>query len=195
MTTTQNAPTVNNILAAYVRASDDDRSYGMTWYDSARTLAETLLPHDVETAAGVIAAMSPSTAWPENVKRATTAILGGKVAHMGPNVVKVLRILDGEAPLDVLGGPKVRSFYLNIMGINTAETVTVDRHAIDVACGIVQNDKERAIAIRGKKGYAAVADMYVESAGIIGGMTGMQLQAIVWVYWRRSVIANFHGDL
>jgi hypothetical protein len=80
------------------------------------------------------------------------------------------------------------------MGDDSIDAVTIDRHAIDVACGVVQSDTDRALAIRGKAGYRKIADMYVEAASIIGGITPAQLQAIVWVYWRRSVIANFHGD-
>jgi hypothetical protein len=190
-----NTPHVDHILGAYMRSSTADRADGTDWYASARTLAQTLLPDDVETAAGVIAALSPMTAWPENVKRATAAIRGEHVAHTEPNVAKVLRILSGEYPLDVLSGPKTRAFFLNIMGEHSIETVTVDRHAIDVACGIVQSDTDRAKAIRGKAGYAKVAAMYVEAANIIGDITPAQLQAVVWVYWRRNVVPNFHGDV
>jgi hypothetical protein len=188
-----NTPHTNHILAAYMRASDDDRAFGIAWYPAARELAESLLPTDVSTAAGVLAAMSPMTSWPENIKRAILAINGEHVKHTEPNAIKVLRILSGEAPLDVLSGPKTRAFYLNIMGIDSDETVTVDRHAIDVACGQVLSDSERAGAIRGKAGYGKVADMYREAASIIG-VTPCALQAIVWVYWRRNVAQAFHGD-
>jgi len=191
--TTNTTPHTNHILAAYMRASEDDRAFGIAWYPAARALAENLLPEDVSTAAGVLAAMSPMTSWPENVKRATVAIMGGKVSHTGPNVDKVLRILSGEHPLDVLSGPKTRAFYLNIMGIDSDETVTVDRHAIDVACGNVLSDSDRAGAIRGKAGYGKVAGMYREAASVIG-ITPCALQAVVWVYWRRNVAQAFHGD-
>lgn len=190
-----NTPHTNHILAAYLRSSDDDKAFGIAWYPAARELAETLMPNDVETAAGVLAAMSPTTAWPENVKRATVACMGGKVSHTGPNVTKVLRILSGEYPLDVmpLTSPKTRSFFINIMGIDSEEAVTIDRHAIDVACGTVQTDAERALAIRGKEGYQRVADMYREAGAIIG-IPAHVLQAIVWVYWRKNIAQNKYED-
>lgn len=186
-------PSIDNILAAYNAASDDDITYGMSWYPSARAIAESL-SDDVSMGAGVIAALSPMTSWPLNVKRAGEVFATGTTTGLKRNVEKAERIYSGEAALDVLSGPKVRSFYLNIMGINSVESVTVDRHAIDVACGRVLSDKERAQAIRGKAGYATVAQMYLDAAAQIG-ITGAELQAIVWVYWRRNVAAAFHGDV
>ena len=188
-------PHTNHILGAYMRASSSDILDGKAWYANARTLAETLSPGDVSKGAGVIAALSPLQSWPLNVRNATSVFDTGTCKGLKRNVEKAERIFNGEAPLSVLSGEKVRSFYLNIMGDDTINAVTIDRHAIDVACGIVQSDADRAIAIKGKAGYAKVAQMYVEAADIIGDVTPSQLQAIVWVYWRRSVIANFHGDL
>ena len=187
-------PTVDNILSAYAAASDDDITYGMSWYDDARAIASSLSPNDVSRGAGVIAALSPMTSWPLNIRRASEVFTTGTTAGLKRNVDKAMRIYNGEDALSVLSGPKVRSFYLNIMGVDSVESVTVDRHAIDVACGRVLSDKDRAIAIRGKNGYATVARMYIDAAGIIGNLTGAQLQAIVWVYWRRNHAQAFHGD-
>lgn len=190
-----NTPHVNHILGAYMRSSTSDRFDGMAWYSNARVLAETLSPNNVSRGAGVIAALSPMTSWPLNVKRATEVFDTGTTKGLSKNVAKAERIFQGEDALDVLSGDKVRAFYLNIMGDHSVDAVTIDRHAIDVACGIVQSDADRAKAIRGKAGYRTVANMYVEAASIIGDLSPAQLQAIVWVYWRRNVIPNFHGDV
>ena len=193
---TNTTPHTNHILAAYMRSSDADRADGLAWYDNARTLASVLSPNDIARGAGVIAALSPMTSWPLNVKRATEVFDTGTTKGLTRNVDKAVRIYNGESPLSVLSGDKVRAFYLNIMGVHTVDAVTVDRHAIDVACGNVLSDTERAAAIRGKAGYGKVASMYVEAASVIGGgITPAQLQAVVWVYWRRNVAHAFHGDV
>lgn len=182
-----------------MRSSATDRFDGMTWYSNARVLAETLSPNNVSRGAGVIAALSPMTSWPLNVKRATEVFDTGTTKGLSKNVAKAERIFNGEDALDVLSGDKVRAFYLNIMGDHSVDAVTIDRHAIDVACGIVQSDADRAKAIRGKAGYRTVANMYVEAARVISFkgpvLSPAQLQAIVWVYWRRNVVPNFHGDV
>lgn len=188
-------PHIDHILGAYMRATADDREDGRNWYGEARMLASTLSPDDMHKGAGVIAALSPMMSWPLNVRRAIEVFDTGTTKGLTKNVAKAERIYNGESPLDVLSGDKVRSFYLNIIGDDSVEAVTVDRHAIDVACGMVQSDADRAKAIRGKAGYAKVAGMYVDAAAIIRDITPAQLQAVVWVYWRRHVIPNFHGDV
>lgn len=186
-------PSIENIVKAYVSASDQDVLDGMSWYNSAHTLAWNLSPEHPARGAGVIAALSPMTAWPLNVRRAHEVFNTGTTSGLKRNVDKAVRIFNGEAPLDVLSGPKVRSFYLNIMGESTLESVTVDRHAIDVACGRVQSDADRAKAIRGKHGYMTVAQLYLDAARSLN-ITGAQLQAITWVYWRRNHAAANYGD-
>jgi hypothetical protein len=190
----------DNILACFTACSDSDISDGMHWYDAARGLANELDPANPSRAAGIIAAMSPMTSWPLNVRRAREVYATGTTVGLKRNVAKAERIYNGEAPLDVLSGQKVRSFFQNIMG--DPHGVTVDRHAIDVAYGKVQTDSERANAVKVTKardGYGLIRDAYIHAANCLSGegftMTGAQLQAIVWVYWRRNVIPAFHGDV
>jgi len=188
-------PNHRNIFLAYYSASQAEKDAGMAWYPQARALAETLRPDNVAMAAGVIAAMSQTTMWQDNVKRATAALMDGDVRHLTHVVTKVHRIMAGEAPLDVLSGEKVRSFYLNIMGeSDSLESVTVDRHAIDIAVGRVLSNAERAKAIRGKAGYSKVAQMYIDCANSLGTLTGAELQAIVWVWWRRTHAKNHRAN-
>ena len=186
-------PSMENIIKAYLSAAPNDIEDGMSWYDSANTLARTLSPEDTARGAGVIAALSPLTSWPLNVRRAHEVFNTGTTSGLKRNVSKAVRIFNGETPLDVLSGPKVRSFYLNIMGQDTLESVTVDRHAIDVAYGMVMDDKQRAMAIRGKAGYSKIAQLYLDAAQSLN-ITGAQLQAITWVYWRRNHAVANHGD-
>ena len=60
----------------------------------------------------------------------------GTLGNVGlkSNVDKALAILNGAAPLDILGGDKVRTFYGNIVN-PWGEGVTIDRHAYDIVTG------------------------------------------------------------
>lgn len=192
-------PMVDNVLAAFVKSSDDEIHDGITWYDRARELAMRLDPDNPARAAGIIAAMSPLTSWPQNVRHAERVYATGTTQGMGNNVRKAERIFNGENPLDVLSGDKVTSFFHNIMG--DGEGVTVDRHAIDVAYGKVQNDAERSAAVKRTKardGYGLIRQAYIHASAILTNegnlITPAELQAIVWVYWRNNVIRANHGD-
>lgn len=186
----------DNILAAFVKSDDSDISDGLSWYADALAIATELSPDNPARGAGVIAALSPMTSWPLNVRKAREVFATGTTNGLTNNVRKAERIFNGESPIDVLSGPKVTSFFHNIMGDGMA--VTVDRHAIDVAFGKVQTDAERNKAVSGKR-YGMIREAYNHVASILSNegiaMTGPQLQAIVWVYWRRNVIRANHGDI
>jgi hypothetical protein len=167
-----------------------DRAEGLEWYGAALAMAEHLTPGNPSMGAGILAALSPNTSWPQNVVRAKTLVSTGTCGAFGDAVRKAQRILAGEAPLDVLGGPKVRSFYTDIMGLPT-ETVTIDRHAIDIAVGRPLSNKERASMLKGK-GYDTLARFYTEVAREYD-VTPSQLQAITWVWWRKNRAVANHG--
>ena len=191
----------DNILRAYVLASDDDIRDGIAWYGDALALAQELDPTNVRRAVGIIAVLSPMTSWPLNVRRAREVYATGTTSGLTNSVRKAERIFNGENPDDVVSGEKVTSFFHNILGDDAR--VTVDRHAIDCAYGKVQTDSERSQAVKSTKardGYGIIRDAYKHVAEIISAetgkvITGAQMQAIVWVYWRRNVIPAFHGDL
>lgn len=190
---------VTNILKAYFASDDEDRTSGATWYDDARATAHLLDPDNVERAAGVIAAMSPLMSWPQNLIRATEVYQTGTTRGMGKNVRKAVAIYNGGDPKDILRGPKVTSFYANIMG--DVDGVTVDRHAIDAAIGKVLTDKERTAVVKATKsrdGYDLLRTAYKMAADILAGegmanLNGAQLQAVVWVYWRKNHAQANHG--
>jgi hypothetical protein len=163
---------------------------GMWWYKEALGVATTLTPANPSVGAGILAALSPMTSWPQNVKRATDVVTTGTCAALSKNVEKAQRILAGESPLDVLRGPKVVSFYTDIMGLEN-ESVTVDRHAIDIACGKPLSNSQRAPFQKGKA-YATLARFYREVAKEYD-VTPSQLQAITWVHWRKNHAVAYHG--
>jgi hypothetical protein len=95
----------------------------------------------------------------------------------------------------VLGGKKVRSFYFNIIGSGSDEAVTIDRHAIAVCEGRVIPEKELKAFFGVKRNRQYVSE-YKSAAKILskeyGPLTAAQVQAIVWVYWRRNHAQNKH---
>lgn len=188
-----------NILAVFFQASEAEIQQGKSWYatafDTAKAIASRYdLPGGIETVAAVIAALSPNNRWERNVKDAESLIrvytCGGeldvvKVSSYGQNRHKAIRILKGEAPLDVLGGNKVIAFYHCIAG--RFHSVCIDGHAFAIWSGQrVPTTKTPSIS---SKLYAKISEDYRLAAAVINSTTGScysaaQVQAITWVTWR-----------
>jgi hypothetical protein len=186
-------PIVENVRQTYLDASFDAFSSGMTWYDHAHEIA-LLLDSDIVRAAGIIAALSPMNEWDNNIRQANLIYtLDGEITvvkgqpngiGLGDNVIKAIRIYRGEHPLEVLGGPKVRSFYATIVNPNDSEVdPVIDRHAFDIAVGMRTNDEARGILSR-KSVYQSFVNVY-RYAAEIAGITPRQMQAITWVAWKQ----------
>lgn len=161
------------------------------WYYEAGAWCN-LLDADYEltpgTTAGYVAALSPLNSWHDQIRFTPPSIAAGLelirnghsafTAIRGPgfnsNRDKASRILAGEAPLDVLGGDKVRSFYLNLTGDFSA--VTIDRHALAIA------GWEKSLTSSAYKRISFAFRM----AGECLDMTGAEVQALTWAYWRRT---------
>lgn len=181
------APHTRRILSIYRSAGPDDYATGMAWYREANAYAASL-DNDVERAAGVMAAISPMMPWPRNKILAAEIYNGRQGGCLPDNWVKARRILDGEAPLDVLSGDKVVAFFHNIM--LSPEYVTIDRHAIDIAIGRPLSNKERSVWL-GKRKRAVLVKAY-ENAAKIAGVSAFEIQAVTWVVWRKTrAVANF----
>lgn len=201
-TTEQTLTYTTNIVNAFLDSSPDDVLDGMEWYARAHRLAIELDPNNVQRACGIIAALSPLQYWPVNVANARKVYAGVPIFGLKKNVAKAYAIYNGGAPLDILGGPKVRAFYATILNPAISHSVVVDRHALDIAAGIVQNDADRSAMVKVTKahnGYDAIASAYRFAAAIISAngnnVSPAELQAITWTYWRRNHAANKHGDI
>jgi hypothetical protein len=169
---------VVNILDWYAESTTENREAAV-WYGRGRAHARRIARDTdvtVARAAGVIAALSPRTQWAVNLRWAEGLLRAAQAGRRHPPLVgfgssriKAWRIAQGERPLDVLSGPKVRAFYRNLMG--DLEHVTVDVWAM------------RAAGFRGSlraREYDAVASAYREAARILK-LRPAELQAIVWV--------------
>ena len=184
-------PSVENVLGVYNNSTATNMREGLSWYLDAHSFCKTLDSLNVPRAAGIVAALSPMNGWENNKNKAAQLYRQSAVAGTGEgtgcglftNVNKAIRIYNGEAPLDVLKGDKVRAFYETILN-PTAQTVkpVIDRHAFDIAVGKKTDDKTRGMLSR-KGVYGQFAEVYCEAAKI-AGIGSAQMQAVTWVAWR-----------
>jgi len=169
-------------VSLYHRATYEQRLLGTAWYPNAQKEIKNLAAKyrlSLETIAGVTAAISPGLNWDINLKQAEM-LLYDRLATVGvygrKNRDKAIRILSGEKPLDVLGGAKVRSFYLALCGLDVP---VIDRHLIRaIRSNAVENDfkpKERL--------YLKYAEALIKAAKILNQKV-TTVQATIWLVVR-----------
>jgi hypothetical protein len=193
-------PHARHVLDVLWQATDDDLSRGMSWYALAYAHAVRLSPDDPAVGAGVLAALSPQLGWGRSVDLAEQSFRAGTALGVRgqtyANLQKADYILSGTyAPLEVLGGPKVRAFYRAIMG--DANAVVIDRHALAVACqagreadpGIL---RRAGVYDRFSHAYVTAARMFRDETHGALALTPTQAQAVAWVVWRRLHDADWH---
>jgi len=189
-------PTVENVLSIYRRSTAADMEEGMAWYRAAHdwTVAHTHgRPHLAKRNAGIVAALSPMNEWKNNKRKAAELISkrgrivfaedGSNGIGLGANVAKAIRIYNGEDPLDVLKGDKVRAFYRTILDPYGDIDPVIDRHAFDIAVGQRTDNKTRS-ALQRKGVYDAFANIYREAAKQ-ANIGSAEMQATTWVAWKR----------
>lgn len=193
------APTLNpwllsNLRALYAEASPVDKVNGLTWYADGHAVGAALgarYGFSTEQALGVVAALSPGYGWGRNVQGAESFIRafsgGARGRHLpavgvygGPNLRKAEEILAGADPSYVLGGPKVLAFFGNLVDPSDPGPVTIDRHAKSALFD--ESSPETSVVSRAE--YQHLADHYRAVAGELSLLPN-QLQAIIWVTWRR----------
>jgi hypothetical protein len=176
-----------NIMRTFRSCTPADIAEGTAWYREAREFAASL-DTDVRRAVGVIAVLSPMVSWPRNQTLARAHYAGVYGGCLGASTVKAQRILSGEPVDAVVKGKKVKPFFDAIMG--DPDSVTLDRHAIDVAMGRTLTDGERN-AIATTKRREPIVESYRRAARITG-YSPAEVQAIVWVGWRKRNAQAFH---
>ena len=180
-----------NIYNVYVASTPEQRSEGSTWYRDAHDLAG-----GDPLGVGMLAALSPGTSWERNLQHVDDMHQYGDTNHSyGDAITKAKRILHGEAPEDVLGGRKVRSFYANCLRPDRHGPVTIDRHAASVALLGLSADKggrrtatlsDRDLKSLQRPGaYILIAACYRRVAAALPvPIPAHELQAITWLFWR-----------
>lgn len=169
---------MQRLVAHFEEADVDTKALGGQWYrESRRTARKLAAKHGVtlSVAAGVIAALSPRLRWASNVACADGLLGGEEVTGVfGQSLAKGRRIIAGERPLSVLGGPKVRAFYAAIMGDEDAAVVDVWMFR---AAGVPAEQISKAGV------YDMVADALRAGSAYIGIGTA-NFQAVIWTQVR-----------
>lgn len=177
---------VRNIMSVWHLATDSEFEQGAHWYEQAHQTARMLADGDVKVGAGLLAALSPQTAWWMNVELACDAFESGTARrHTKDSCSKANRIMAGIDPESVLPMQrKTGHFYRCILDPGHPTAVCVDRHAYDIAVGIPLGDWDRGLSAHGR--YALLAHCYWEAAQRVGQLPST-VQAVTWVTWRNNI--------
>ncbi len=177
---------VRNIISVWHMASESELNDGRDWYVQAHRTADMLADGDVKVGAGLLAALSPQTAWWMNVELACEAFdLGVASRHVGDACGKANKIMAGIDPESVLPMQrKTGQFYRCILDPSDPVAVCVDRHAYDICVGIPLGDWKRGLGAGGR--YTLVARCYREAAQRLGEIPSV-VQAVTWVAWRNTL--------
>jgi hypothetical protein len=179
---------VENIRSSIHEASPKQRDVGRNLFDQVNAQAQYMGRNrgGLHRAAGIIAATSVQTNWDQNMA-AAHHVLKSKPGEYNDEdekfgnmhqMHKARLIQEGHDPLDVLRGPKERSFFQNIVDPRDPHPVTIDRHAHDAA--VRQKFGEARRGLRSIQRYGILQDAYKE-AGSREGMLGNQAQSIAWL--------------
>ena len=193
---------IHRLYRLYELASESEKQTGRAWYERARVdIGELAIQHQTTTkiVAGVVAALSPNVHWDRNIEDANSVLGVGlspyeladyhecTVSTYNSNKVKAFAIAEldwntrGES-LDILRGPKVTAFYLNLIGDSSA--LTLDSHAYNAFCGFRATGSDlpgmRAQLTRDAR------EAYTRAAGV-KGETVAAFQAIIWVTWKARI--------
>jgi hypothetical protein len=186
-----------NIEVIYSMATLDEVRDGSQWYPQAYQECLSLAQHynlEVWRVAGIVAALSPQKPWSQNMDAAKSFLSqaideGREVEEMSPKpnfsafcnkayqiLFTALKPMDAHKIIRGKAGYKTSSFFLNIIG-NT-KVVTIDRHALRVACG-----NEAGTAVN-PNWYMPISEAYIAVAKELG-IKPEKLQAITWLTYRR----------
>lgn len=177
------APLTRRATAEYRRATPAQIEQGRQWYRESNAIAVAHVVEygvSLETASGVLAALSPRMGWGSNVMFAERMMAsGGTLDHgcLSRSLEQARRIYHGESPLDVLGGPKTRAFYEAILTAGESKTAVIDVHAWAMLVG------ERGAKPPTIRQYRE-ADLRMRRAASIVGENVHDFQAITWLAWR-----------
>lgn len=184
---------IDNILAVYDRATDEDKVSGHNWYEAARLFSQELgrkaFPNmdrdgQLRLGASIVALFSPRCSWGRNMALATAFVNGEVVKAMGQSVRKAeeaaLLTAQGHDPLDAVKGPKVSAFARAIAGIPT--NPVIDVWALGIILGRRANEVDYG---RVARQYDEAAALYNAAAALLG-IDVHSLQAVTWVTFRRE---------
>jgi hypothetical protein len=180
------------------------------WYHTAHDLVGQRADAagiDKATFAGMVAATSPRALWQSKTGRYVNIEFAEKAAaHAKANpgksgrevadglakpgmlrqsLASAIDIHNGKPVEEVLKGPKIRSFYNNLVDPDGTTHVTIDTHMVRAMLGD-HNADDKAVAkfATGKK-YSWSADR-TRAVAKANGISPAEAQAAIWEQWRRE---------
>lgn len=183
---------VENILAVFDRATDEQRASGANWYPLAGTIVEAIAVQtgtDPLRVCLALAALSPRNPWRWNVAdcysfaeaRAQGRTMP-KATTFRRNQLRAWQALDTGILPWAGAAPKVRAFVKAILG--DSEAVVVDTWAYRVAVG--QAPKHGSFA---ERLYEPIAHAYNLAANL-RGIEPRTMQAITWLVAQTEGLAT-----
>ena len=203
MTYSQLSHNAREIVAKFTLATSQEVQLGVDWYPSALDIANRIAVKygvSAETAAGVIAALSPNNRWERNIVDAEniikcwaaggtrTDMLNVKVCTYGKMKAKAVDILTLDAPITtILKGKKIIEFF-NCITNPLLNDVCIDGHAYSVWFG--QRLTMKQVPNIGKNLRATIKTDYRDATAFINAeldedFTPADIQAITWVTHKR----------
>ena len=180
-----------NIVKILKGATPDAVFAGEAWYREANQVAQSIGEmanytelKALQVGAGILSALSPQMGWGMNVTIAILLVREGTRKTTLANHTKALKILAGEEPLKVLGGEKVKAFYLAIVEPYNNETeVVIDRHAIAVYLGRTPKGDRELSMVDSPKVRNRIRGAYLKVSKDYN-INHHLLQSITWNAWR-----------
>lgn len=190
-----------NLETILMRSLPEEVTQAKSWYKDARLFCfKIATQHRISfrKTCAIMAALSPRNKWERNKQDTETLIkwmLGHDVtpsfATYGNMVNKAVKIFQSETDgkkemLKLLNGPKISNFFLNIYDAES-NCVTVDTWIHLAASGEYLPTKERKAL--NQKEFNEISDSVKELA-IEHEMTAPEMQALIWVTFKRLVERN-----
>lgn len=191
---------VENILTIYELSDDIDKIDGMSWYQRAQRYAAGLARDyqlSLSTVAGMISALSPATSWSRNQSNVETLLEDNTATFSGypSSRLKALDILKGANPAKVLPQDKKTGyFWRNIVNPTHETDVTLDSWAVKIAVDMPDLSlSSYSKFVNTAPKYNVMANAYRIAADKIG-ILPLELQAVVWVAYRRLFATGIHNQ-
>lgn len=197
----------DTLFQTYERCLPVDKAEAMQSYRRYHTIVKTIAErHGYTTMVGaaVFSALSPNNEYHQNIRDLETLLVNERagrgiddfsVTTYGQNKRKAWRIAKGELPSVEIVALKTWNFYNNVHTPDDPSYVTVDGHMYWCWQGIagtvkgLRGQKRTTTGLRGTPSLTKT--LYSEIAGDIRGLARAlgvipcQLQAILWVTWKR----------
>lgn len=195
------------LYRTYEKSLPDERAEAMISYERYRLICQTIAErhgYSLEIACGVFSALSPNNEYHGNIRdleavlvneRAGRSLDDFRVATYGNNKRKAWRIAKGQPVRDAITALKTWNFFNNVFDPSNPDYVTVDGHMYwcwTGKAGTVKGLRGSDRSATGLRGTPTLGkSLYGEISGDIKGLAlalgiiPCQLQAILWVTWKR----------